>query len=137
MQSIKNGCNKAGTSVKNKYNKKMNDRKVKKEEIRRQRTAIYKFRVIKKMKKLYDLCLDESYDRDLREIYISTLNNILMKQIVTMNSSIEISFKFTMNNEQFENQFVDPFVVFVRNCLSNYNLEELKLIDHLASKYLK
>ena len=136
MQSIKNGCNNAGTSVKNKYNKTMNDRAVKKAEKIRQRTAIYRFRVIKKMKKLYDLCLNETYDRDLRETYLLTLNNIFIKKIISINSDIDVSFKFTLNNEEVENQFVDQFVVFVRSCINNYNLQELKVIDRYATKFL-
>ncbi len=134
MQAIKN----AGTSVKNKYNKKMNDRAVEKEEKLRQRTAIYRFKTIKKMKKLYDLCLDETYDRDLRETYLLTLNNILIKKIIGINTSIEVSFKFIMNKQAEEDLlFIDTFVVFVRNCINNYNLEELKLIDRYATKFLR
>ena len=134
--SAKNGCKKAGTSVKNKYNKTMNDRKVINDEKIRQRTAIYRFRVIKKMKKLYDLCLNETYDRDLRETYLLTLNNIFIKKIISINSDIDVSFKFTLNNEEVENQFVDQFVVFVRSCINNYNLQELKVIDRYATKFL-
>ena len=134
--SAKNGCKRAGTSVKNKYNKTMNDRKVKNDEKIRQRTAIYRFRVIKKMKKLYDLCLNETYDRDLRETYLLTLNNIFIRKIISINSDIEVSFKFTMNKEQVEDQFVDPFVVFVRTTINQYNLQELKVIDHYATKFL-
>ena len=132
MQKIKN----AGTSVKNKYNRKKAEKKVRDEEIRRQRTAIYKFKVIKKMKELYDFCLEQNYDRDLREMYIETLNNVLIKKIIVINSSIDISFKFTMNQVEVDDQFVDPFVVFVRNCISNYNLEELKVIDRYVTKFL-
>ena len=134
--SMKNGCKRAGKSVTDKYSAKKAANKVRDEEIRRQRTAIYKFKVIKKMKELHDFCLEQNYDRDLREMYIETLNNVLIKKIVAINSSIEISFKFTMNNEEVEDQFVDPFVVFVRNCLSNYNLEELKVINRYVTKFL-
>ena len=136
MESIKNGYKKSTTSIKNKYNKEMNERKVKNDEIRRQRTATYRFKVIKKMKELYDLCLDESYDRDLKEIYVETLNNVLMKKIIGVSSN-EVFFKFTMDNHQEQDQFVNPFVVFVRNTVNHYNLEELKCIDHYVSKFLK
>ena len=136
MESIKNGYKKSTTSIKNKYNKEKNERKVKNDEIRRQRTATYRFKVIKKMKELYDLCLDESYDRDLKEIYVETLNNVLMKKIIGVSSN-EVFFKFTMDNHQEQDQFVNPFVVFVRNTIDHYTLEELKCIDHYVSKFLK
>ena len=132
MQSIK----RTGTSIKNKYSAKKAEKKVRDEEIRRQRTSIYKFKVIKKMKKLYDFCLVESYDRDVREMYIETLNNVLIKKIISINSSIEVSFKFTMNKEEIEDKFGDPFIVFVKNCINNYNLEELKVINRYVTKFL-
>lgn len=135
--STKNSCSNTGKSIKRNYNKRKIEKKVKNDEIRRQRTAIYKFKVIKKMKQLHDFCLEETYDRDLRKIYTEILNDVLIKKIIVINSSIEILFKFSMNKEEIENQFVDPLVVFVKNCVDNYNLEELKLIDRYVSKYLK
>jgi len=70
-------------------------------------------------------------------MYIETLNNILIKKIIAINSSIDIHFKFTMNKNEVEDQYVDPFIVFVQDAINNYNLEELKLIDRYTSKYLK
>lgn len=133
MNTIKNKLNKGKDSIKNKNN----ERKVKNEEKIRERTSIYRFRIIKKMKKLYDLCLDETYDIDLRETYLLTLNNILIKKIIGINTSIDVEFRFTLNKEEENNQFVDTFVVFVRNTINCYNLHELKLIDHIVTKFLK
>ena len=132
MQAIKN----CPTKIKNKYNKEMNERKVKNTEIRRQRTVTYRFKVIKKMKELYDLCLDESYDKDLREMYVENLNDVLMKKILSISSN-EIFFKFTTNHQQEDDQFVNSFIVFVRNTINHYTLEELKCIDHYVSKFLE
>ena len=136
MQKVKTSFNNTTRKVKNKYNKEMNERKVKNAELLRQRTETYRFKVIKKMKNLYDLCLDKTYDSDLRNIYVTTLNNILMKKIKSINSTIEVVFTFTMNQQQEEDQFVNSFAVFVMNCINNYNLEELKVINHYVTKFL-
>jgi len=133
MQKIKDTCK----NIKRTYNRKMAERKVKNDERRRQKTAIYKFKVIKKMKELHNFCLDETYDIDLRKMYIETLNNVLIKKIIGLNTSIEVTFKFTINKEEVEDQYVDPFIIFVQDAINNYNLEELKLINRNVSKYLK
>ena len=136
MQKVKTSFNNTTRKVKNKYNKEMNERKVKNAELLRQRTEIYRFKVIKKMKELYDLCLDNTYDSDLREIYVTTLNNILMKKVIAINSTIEVVFTFSMNQQQEADLFVNSFVIFMKDCISRYNLEELKCINHYVSKFL-
>jgi hypothetical protein len=132
MNTIKNNYNKG----KNTLSRKNNERKVKNEEKIRQRTENYRFRVIKKLKKLYDLCLEEDYQYELREKYVKTLNDILINKIIALNSSIEIFFRFTLDLEKANESFVNPFVVFVNNSIIHYDLKELKCIDHYVTKFL-
>ena len=132
MNKVKNTFNKG----KDKVSRKNNERKVKNEEKIRQRTEIYRFRVIKKMKKLYDLCLDENYEYALREKYVKTLNDILINKMIALNSSVEIFFRFTLDSEKQDESFVNPFVVFINTSINHYELKELKCIDHYVTKFL-
>ena len=132
MNKIKNTFSKGKNSVE----RKNNERKVKNEEKIRQRTEIYRFRVIKKLKKLYDLCLEEDYQYELREKYVKTLNDILINKMIALNSSIEIFFRFTLNSEKEDDSFINPFVVFINNSVNHYDLKQLKCIDHYVTKFL-
>lgn len=132
MNKVKGTFNKGKDTI----SKKNNERKVKNKEKIRQRTAIYRFRVIKKMKKLYDLCLKEDYQYELRQRYVKTLNDILINKIIVLNSSIEVFFRFSTDLEKEKESFVNPFVVFVNNTINHYDLKELKCIDHYVTKFL-